>query len=66
MSTALEVAQAYVDQCVRTFNTGKLTAVDAARAKWWATDQQARFADRCFQIHGATGYMGDTPMSRAW
>jgi alkylation response protein AidB-like acyl-CoA dehydrogenase len=66
MSTELAVTQAYIDQCVRALNAGTLTAVEAAQAKWWGADLQVRFADRCFEVHGATGYMGDSPMSRAW
>ena len=29
----LDIAQTYVDQCVRAFNAGALTAIDAAKAK---------------------------------
>src|SRR5688572_9265146 len=33
--TQVEVTQAYVDQCVMAHTAGELTAVDAAKAKWW-------------------------------
>lgn len=66
MSTELDIAEQYVDRCVRALNAGELSAVDAAKAKWWCSELQVRFADRCFEIHGAAGYMDNTPMSRAW
>src|SRR4051795_3435246 len=33
--TRVEVTQSYVDQCVLAHRDGELTAVDAAKAKWW-------------------------------
>jgi len=66
MSTELAVTQSHVDHCVRALNAGTLTAVEAAQAKWWGAELQVRFADRCFEIHGASGYTEDSPMSRAW
>jgi len=36
MVTAIEVAEAYVDDCIEAHAKGELTAVDAAKAKWWS------------------------------
>src|SRR4051795_12203709 len=33
--TQAEVTQAFVDQCVLAHTKGELTAIDAAKAKWW-------------------------------
>jgi alkylation response protein AidB-like acyl-CoA dehydrogenase len=66
MATELSVAQAYVDGCVTEYLDGALTAEEAAKAKWWCTEMQVQIANRCFQLHGARGYMDDGPITRAW
>ena len=43
-----------------------LTAVDAAKAKWWCTELQGRAVDRCLQLHGGYGYMNEYPIARAF
>jgi alkylation response protein AidB-like acyl-CoA dehydrogenase len=64
LTTEVDVAQRYVDDCVRALNAGELTAVDAAKAKWWCTELQGRAVDRCLQLHGGYGYMTEYPISR--
>jgi alkylation response protein AidB-like acyl-CoA dehydrogenase len=66
ISTELDIAQTYVDQCVRALNAEELTAVDAAKAKWWCTELQGRVMDRCLQLHGGYGYMNEYPIARAY
>jgi alkylation response protein AidB-like acyl-CoA dehydrogenase len=66
MATRVEVTQNYVDRCVRELNAGTLSAVDAAKAKWWATETMTSVADGCVQLHGGYGYMDEYPISRAW
>ncbi|WP_328474967.1 acyl-CoA dehydrogenase family protein [Actinoplanes sp. NBC_00393] len=66
MVTELEVTQAYVDDAVLRFNAGELSAVDAAKAKWWATEMHKRVVDRCLQLHGGYGYMLEYPIARAY
>ena len=34
--TSIEVAEAYVDDCIEAHAEGRLSAVDAAKAKWWS------------------------------
>jgi long-chain-acyl-CoA dehydrogenase len=64
--TELEVTQAYVDSCVLKLNRGELTAVDAAKAKWWASEMHKRVVDKCLQLFGGYGYMEEYPISRAY
>jgi alkylation response protein AidB-like acyl-CoA dehydrogenase len=64
--TRIEVSQAYVDQCVLAHNTGDLTAVDAAKAKWWAAQVQNDVLDACVQLHGGYGFMNEYRVARAW
>jgi alkylation response protein AidB-like acyl-CoA dehydrogenase len=66
IATEIDVAQAFVDQCVLLLNEGELSAVDAAKAKWWATELQGRAIDRCVQLHGGYGYMLEYPIARAF
>jgi alkylation response protein AidB-like acyl-CoA dehydrogenase len=66
MLTELEVSQVYVDDAVRRFDRGQLNAVDAAKAKWWATEMHKRVVDRCVQLFGGYGYMQEYPIARAY
>lgn len=66
MVTELDVTQAYVDEAVRRVNAGELSAVDAAKAKWWATETHKRIVDRCLQFFGGYGYMLEYPIARAY
>ena len=64
--TSIEVAQAYVDDCIAAHAEGKLSAVDAAKAKWWAAETQSKVLDECVQLHGGYGYMNEYRVARAW
>ncbi len=64
--TKIEVSQAYVDQAVLAHRDGELTAVDAAKAKWWSAQVQNEVLDACVQLHGGYGYMNEYRVARAW
>ena len=66
LQTKLEVSRAYVDQCVLAFNAGDLSAVDAAKAKWWSAEVQNDVIDACVQLYGGYGYMNEYRVARAW
>ena len=66
IATEVDIAQHYIDDCVRALNAGELTAVDAAKAKWWTTELQGRVVDRCVQLHGGYGYMNEYPIARVF
>ncbi|MET0190319.1 MAG: acyl-CoA dehydrogenase family protein [Pseudonocardia sediminis] len=66
METELDMAEAYVDKCVHAFNAGELTAVDAAKGKWYLSELQKRVTDQCVQLHGGYGYMLEYPVARAF
>ena len=65
LQTAIEVTRAYLDRCVRAYNARALTAVDAAKAKYWATELQGRVVDAGVQMHGDYGYMLEYPVAKA-
>jgi alkylation response protein AidB-like acyl-CoA dehydrogenase len=66
MRMQLDIAQSYVDQCVRAFAAGQLSAVDAAKAKLVTSELAVAAADLGVQMHGGAGYMDEYPISRQY
>jgi alkylation response protein AidB-like acyl-CoA dehydrogenase len=66
LQTLVDVTQAFVDQCVLEAVHGTLTAVDAAKAKWWSAQAQNDILDGCVQLWGGYGYMNEYRVARAW
>ena len=66
MRTQIDVAQAFVDQCVIEHNEGKLSADDAAKAKLFTSELEGRVVDECVQLHGGAGYMDEYPICRMY
>ncbi|HEY0560828.1 MAG TPA: acyl-CoA dehydrogenase family protein [Frankiaceae bacterium] len=64
--TEIEVAQAYVDACLDAHTRGELTAVEAAKAKYWSSEAQNNVLDACVQLHGGYGYMQEYRVAQAW
>jgi alkylation response protein AidB-like acyl-CoA dehydrogenase len=64
--TEIDVAQAFVDQCVLRHNEGKLSAEDAAKAKLFTSELEGRVTDECLQLHGGAGYMDEYAISRMY
>jgi alkylation response protein AidB-like acyl-CoA dehydrogenase len=64
--TEVDVLEAFLDKAVLELNAGTLTAVDAAKAKLWATEVQHRVLDRCLQLFGGYGFMSEYPIARAY
>src|SRR5689334_19225178 len=66
MFTQVDVTQAFIDQCVLAHSAGDLTAIDAAKAKWWTSQVQNEILDHCVQLHGGYGFMNEYRVARAW
>jgi len=64
--TEVDVLEAYIDKAVLALNDGALSAVDAAKAKLWASDVLNRVVNNCLQLFGGYGYMTEFPIARAW
>lgn len=64
--TKLEVTQAFVDQCVDAHTRRELSAIDAAKAKYWTSEVQNEILDHCVQLHGGYGFMREYRAARAW
>ena len=66
LQTKIEVTQAFVDDCIEAHAGRKLSAVDAAKAKWWSAEVQNDVLDACVQLYGGYGYMNEYRVARAW
>ena len=64
--TQCEVTQAFIDACIMEQVDGTLSAVDAAKAKWWSAEVQNTVLDACVQLWGGYGYMHEYRVARAW
>jgi acyl-CoA dehydrogenase len=66
IATEVEAAQALLDNAVALHVEKKLTGADAATAKLFATEVQARAVDRCLQLFGGYGYITEYPIARLY
>ena len=66
LSTEATAVRIMVDEFIRLHLDGKLTAEQAAMAKWWTTEAQVRLVDRCLQLHGGYGYMREYSVAKAF
>ena len=62
----IDIAQVFVDRCVMEHNKGELSADDAAKAKLYTSELEARVTDACVQLHGGNGYMDEYAISRMY
>ncbi|GAA2452983.1 acyl-CoA dehydrogenase family protein [Actinomadura vinacea] len=65
-ATEVEAAQSLVDRCTEALDAGELTPADAAKAKLFCTEVQARVVDKCLQLHGGYGYILEYPIARLY
>jgi alkylation response protein AidB-like acyl-CoA dehydrogenase len=65
-ATRIEAGQALVDRALDAHNAGELTVADAAKAKLFCTELQAKVVDECLQLHGGYGYMLEYPIARLY
>ena len=66
LATEATVVRIMVDEFIRLHLDKKLTAEQAAMAKWYSTEKQVHLIDRCLQLHGGYGYMREYPVARAY
>lgn len=64
LRSELDITQAFVDKCVEAHNVGDLSPIDAAKAKLVTSELQVSAAALGLQLHGGSGYMDETPISR--
>ena len=66
LATETSAARAFTDWCIKRQMEGKLTPVDAAKAKMLTSNLQGRVVDQCLQLFGGYGYMREYPIARAY
>ena len=66
MATTTEAMWAFIDQGMRAYQAGTLTAEDAAKIKYWATEREWEVLDMGVQLHGGYGYIMEYPIARAF
>lgn len=64
LATEATAVRIMVDEFIKLHLEGKLTADQAAMAKWWTTEAQVKLTDRCVQLHGGYGYMREYNVAR--
>jgi acyl-CoA dehydrogenase len=65
-ATEVEAGQALLDRALGLLVTGSLSGADAAVAKLFCTEMQARVVDRCLQLFGGYGYITEYPIARLY
>jgi alkylation response protein AidB-like acyl-CoA dehydrogenase len=66
LATEVTSARVFTDWCIARFMEGRLTPVEAAKAKLLVTDLHCKVADQCLQFFGGYGYMTEFPIARAF
>ncbi|WP_422748052.1 acyl-CoA dehydrogenase family protein [Mycobacterium sp. WMMD1722] len=66
LATEATAVRIMVDEFIGLHLDDKLTAEQAAMAKWYTTEKQVHLIDRCLQLHGGYGYMREYPIARAY
>ncbi len=62
----VDAMEALVDRALQAYDTGELTAAEAAAAKLFCTETSSRVVDRCLQLHGGYGYINEYPIARLY
>ncbi|GAA1144241.1 MULTISPECIES: acyl-CoA dehydrogenase family protein [Microbacterium] len=66
MSATTDAMWAYIDRALLAYKDNKLTAEDAAKVKFWATEREWEVLDTGVQLHGGYGYIMEYPIARAF
>jgi long-chain-acyl-CoA dehydrogenase len=66
MATTVDALWAYIDRALLAYSKGKLSAEEAAKVKFWATEREWEVLDAGVQLHGGYGYITEYPIARAF
>ncbi|MEV6768434.1 acyl-CoA dehydrogenase family protein [Nocardia sp. NPDC051030] len=66
LATKTTAVRVFTDHCIELLNKEKLSVEDAAKAKWWSTEEQLDLITKCLQLHGGYGYMREYPIAKAY
>ncbi|MET0673849.1 MAG: acyl-CoA dehydrogenase family protein [Microbacterium pygmaeum] len=66
VATTVDVMWSYLDRALLAYKDGKLSAVEAAKVKFWTTEREWEILDTCVQLHGGYGYITEYPIANAF
>ncbi|MFK4759595.1 acyl-CoA dehydrogenase family protein [Microbacterium sp. ZW T5_45] len=66
MAATVDALWAYIDRALLAYSRGALTAEEAAKVKFWATEREWEVLDTGVQLHGGYGYITEYPIARAF
>jgi len=66
IAATVDALWAYIDRALLAYKDGKLSAEEAAKVKFWATEREWEVLDVCVQLHGGYGYITEYPIARAF
>ena len=66
MAATVDALWAYIDRALLAYRDGKLSAEEAAKVKFWATEREWEVLDQGVQLHGGYGYITEYPIARAF
>lgn len=66
MAATTDAMWAYIDRALLAYKNNTLTAEDAAKVKFWATEREWEVLDTGVQLHGGYGYIMEYPIARAF
>lgn len=66
VATTVDALWAYIDRALLAYKDGRLSAEEAAKVKFWATEREWEVVDTCVQLHGGYGYITEYPIARAF
>jgi acyl-CoA dehydrogenase len=66
LRTEVELLRCFVDRTIERYVAGVATAVEAAMAKYKASELLSQIADQGLQLHGGYGYTTEYPIGKIW
>jgi len=66
MSATVDALWAFIDRALLAYKDGRLSAEEAAKVKFWATEREWEVLDAGVQLHGGYGYITEYPIARAF
>jgi len=66
MAATTDAMWAYIDRALLAYKNSTLSAEDAAKVKFWATEREWEVLDMGVQLHGGYGYIMEYPIARAF
>ena len=66
METEIAVGRAFLNELVRKYRVGEMTARDASMLKIWLPEMEQRVIDGCLQFWGGAGFADDSTISRMY